>query len=162
LGKDEFALLTLQAATQVAAEPKVVWDVLVDWPGQSRWIPLTDVNVVSAHDQGLGVRAVALSGRRLGRIPIGLLDNFVVTGWTAPGTGATAELEVLHLGPCFTGEGVFQLKAAGGGTAVRCTEVFRVPGGKPVEVMIRAALPLMRRALEHSLQGLAAIADGRR
>jgi hypothetical protein len=155
-------LLTLQAATHVASEPQAVWDVLVDWPGQSRWIPLTTVEVVSDHDQGLGVRAVALSGCRLGRIPLGLLDNFVVTGWTSPSDGVTAELEVLHLGPYFTGEGVFQLKPADGGTAVRCTEVFRVPGGKPIEVMIRAALPLMRRALEHSLRGLAAIADGRR
>ena len=140
-------MLTLQAATHVASELKVVWDVLVDWPGQSRWIPLTTVGVVSDHDQGLGVRAVALSGWRLGRIPIGLLDNFVVTGWTPPSDDASAELEVLHLGPYFTGEGVFQLKPADGGTAVRCTEVFRVPGGKPIEVMIRAALPLMRRAL---------------
>jgi hypothetical protein len=155
-------LLTLLAATQVASEPKVVWDVLVDWPGQSRWIPLTTVEVVSDHDQGLGVQAVALSGCRLGRIPLGLLDNFVVTGWTAPRDGGTGELEVLHLGPYFTGEGVFQLKPAGGGTAVRCTEVFRVPGGKPIEVMIRAALPIMQKALAHSLRGLAAIADGRR
>jgi hypothetical protein len=154
-------LLTLQAATQVASAPKVVWDVLVDWPGQSRWIPFTTVEVVSDHDQGLGVRAVALSGRRLGRIPFGLLDNFVVTGWLAPSDGVTAELEVLHLGPYFTGEGVFQLKRAEGGTAIRCTEVFRVPGGAAVEVMIRAALPIMRRALEHSLRRLAAVADGR-
>jgi len=155
-------LLTLQAATQVAAQPRIVWQVLVDWSGQSRWIPLTTVEVVGDQDQGLGVRAVALSGCRLGRIPLGLLDNFVVTGWTPPSDGATAELEVLHLGPCITGEGVFQLKQVDGGTAVRCIEVFRVPGGKPVEVMIRAALPIMRRALEHSLRGLAAIADGRK
>jgi hypothetical protein len=154
-------VLTLQAATQVAAKPRIVWDVLVDWPSQSRWIPLTTVEVVSDHDQGLGVRAVALSGRRLGRIPVGLLDNFVVTGWTPPSDGATAELEVLHLGPYFTGEGVFQLKPADGGTAVRCIEGFRVPGGKPGEVLIRAALPLMRRALEHSLRRLAAIVAGR-
>jgi hypothetical protein len=155
-------LLRLQAATHAVSEPKAVWDVLVDWPGQSRWIPFTTVDVLSSHGQGLGVQAVALSGWRLGRIPLGLVDNFVVTGWTAPGDGAAAELEVLHLGPYFIGEGVFQLQPAGGGTAVRCVEVFRVPGGKPVEAIIGAALPIMRRALEHSLRGLAAIADGRR
>jgi hypothetical protein len=154
-------VLRLTAATRTVAQPKVVWDVLVDWPGQSRWIPLTTVDVVSNHDQGLGVQAVALSGWRLGRFLLGLVDNFVVTGWTAPSDSATAELEVLHLGPYFTGEGVFQLQPAHGGTAVRCIEVFRVPGGKPVEVMVRAALPIMRRALEHSLRGLAAIADDR-
>ena len=34
--------------------------------------------------EGIGVRAVALSGFWLGRIPVGLLDRFVVTGWTPP------------------------------------------------------------------------------
>jgi hypothetical protein len=155
-------VLTLQATTEVPAEPKVLWEVLVDWPGQARWIPLTTVEVVGERDQGLGVRAVALSGRRLGRIRLGLLDNFVVTGWTPPGDGATAELEVLHLGPYFTGEGVFRLERADGGTVVRCIEVFRVPCGKPVEMMIRVALPVMQRALEHSLRRLAAIVGGGR
>ena len=47
---------------------------------------------------GIGVRADALSGFWLGRVPIGLLDRFVVTDWTPPGDDP-GRLEVLHLGP---------------------------------------------------------------
>ncbi len=70
--------------------------------------------VVTDHDEGLGVRAEALSGFWLGGLPVGLLDRFVVTGWTPPDDGS-AELEVLHLGPYFTGEGVFALRSDGTG-----------------------------------------------
>jgi hypothetical protein len=148
--------MILQVARQVSAEPARVWQVLVNWAGQSRWIPFTTVDVVSDHDQGLGVRAVALSGFRLGRIPVGLLDNFVVTGWRP-----AKELEVLHLGPYFTGEGAFRLEPHHGGTRVTATEVFSLPGGKPIEAILRLGLPLMRAAFRRSLRGLAAIAEGR-
>ena len=79
--------MILRVASHVAAEPGHVWRVLIDWAGQSRWIPFTTVDIISDHDKGIGVRAVALSGFRLGGIPVGLLDNFVVTGWT-PRLGA--------------------------------------------------------------------------
>jgi len=148
--------MILQVARQVSAEPARVWQVLVNWAGQSRWIPFTTVDVVSDHDQGLGVRAVALSGFRLGRIPVGLLDNFVVTGWRP-----AKELEVLHLGPYFTGEGAFRLEPHHGGTRVTATEVFSLPGGKPIEAIVRLGLPLMRAAFRRSLRGLATIAEGR-
>lgn len=148
--------MILQVARQVSAEPARVWQVLVNWAGQSRWIPFTTVDVVSDHDQGLGVRAVALSGFRLGRIPVGLLDNFVVTGWRP-----AKELEVLHLGPYFTGEGVFRLEPHHGGTRVTATEVFSLPGGKPIEAIVRLGLPLMRAAFRRSLRGLTTIAEGR-
>jgi Polyketide cyclase / dehydrase and lipid transport len=148
--------MILQVARQISAEPARVWQVLIDWAGQSRWIPFTTVDVVSDHDQGLGVRAVALSGFRLGRIPVGLLDNFVVTGWIP-----AKELEVLHLGPCFTGEGAFRLEPHHGGTRVTATEVFSLPGGKPIEAIVRLGLPLMRAGFRRSLRGLATIAEGR-
>jgi len=148
--------MILQVARQVSAEPARVWQVLVNWAGQSRWIPFTTVEVVSDHDQGLGVRAVVLSGFRLGRIPVGLLDNFVVTGWRP-----AKELEVLHLGPYFTGEGAFRLEPHHGGTRVTATEVFSLPGGKPIEAIVRLGLPLMRAAFRRSLRGLATIAEGR-
>jgi hypothetical protein len=148
--------MILQVAVQASAEPARVWQVLIDWAGQSRWIPFTTVEVVSDHDHGLGVRAVVLSGFRLGRIPVGLLDNFVVTGWRP-----AKELEVLHLGPYFTGEGAFRLEPHHGGTRVTATEVFSLPGGKPIEAIVRLGLPLMRAAFRRSLRGLAAIAEGR-
>jgi hypothetical protein len=137
------------------------WEVLVDWVGQARWVPLTTLQVRSEHDAGLGVRIAALSGFWLGRLPVGLLDNFVVTGWRPPSDGQ-AELEVLHLGPYFTGEGVFGLTAVAGGTQVRCVELFTVPGGRLTNAVVPLALPLMRAGFGASLRAFAAVAEGRR
>ena len=79
-----------------------MWDVLIDWTGQSRWIPLTTVRVIGDRKVGVGVRAEALSGVWLGRIPLGLLDRFIVTGWSPPiadadrRAGDLASWSVLH------------------------------------------------------------------
>ncbi len=175
----------LQVASTAAADRALVWEELVDWVGQRRWIPLTTVRVTSTHERGLGVRVAALSGFWLGKVPIGLLDRFVVTGWTTPGDvaagvvppgdtaegghggvvppgEAAAELEVLHLGPYFTGVGVFRLTEAdseeGPATRIECSEVFDVVGGPLPTRLAQLALPLMRRMFAHSLKSLGALA----
>lgn len=150
--------LRLQVSVDAAADVASSWAELVDWAGQSRWIPLTTVRVVSEHQEGLGVRAVALSGFWWGRIPLGLLDNFVVTGWTEPQDGF-GELEVLHLGPYFTGEGAFRVEAVGESTRITATEVFSLPGGSPVEAVVRLFLPLMRRGFQTSLESLRKVVE---
>ncbi len=155
----------LEVGHHVDADLDAVWAVLVDWVGQERWIPLTTVQVHSAEDRGRGVRVAALSGFWLGRVPVGLLDNFVVTGWSPPHEaegGARAELAVLHLGPYFTGEGVFQLSTDGAGTRVQATELFDVPGGALANRLVGLALPLMRVGFGASLAQLAAVVEGRR
>lgn len=150
----------LEVSAEIDAPIAAVWEELIDWTGQSRWIPLTTVRVTSDSQAGLGVQAVALSGVWLGQIPLGLLDRFIVTGWTPPANGA-AELEITHLGPYFTGEGVFRLIGQNGRTAVRCIEVFSLPGGQPVEWLARLAMPLLRAGFASSLRALAAIAEAR-
>jgi Polyketide cyclase / dehydrase and lipid transport len=152
--------IRLEVSAEIDAPVGAVWDVLVDWTGQSRWIPLTTVRVTSDRDAGLGVRAEALSGVWLGRIPLGLLDRFIVTAWSPP-IADTAEVEILHLGPYFTGEGVFRLVRNGGKTIVSCIEVFSVPGGRSVEWLVRLALPALRAGLASSLRALGAIAEAR-
>jgi hypothetical protein len=151
----------LEVSTEIDAPLATVWDVLIDWPGQSRWIPLTTVRVIGDRDVGLGVRVEALSGVWLGRIPLGLLDRFVVTGWTPP-LADTAELEVLHLGPYFTGVGVFRLTDHGQQTTVSCTEIFSVPGGRLVEWPVRLSLPALRAGFARSLRALGAITEAAR
>ena len=152
--------LRLEVSSDIDAPMSAVWDVLVDWTGQSRWIPLTTVRVTTDRQAGLGVRAEALSGVWLGRIPFGLLDRFIVTGWSAPASG-TAELEILHLGPYFTGEGVFRLRGHDGKTTVSCTEVYSLPGGRLAEWLARLALPALRAGFASSLRTLAGIAEAR-
>jgi hypothetical protein len=151
----------LDAGTEIEAGADRVWEVLVDWRGQGRWIPLTTLRVLSGHDQGLGVRVAALSGFWLGRLPVGLLDNFVVTGWSPPRDGE-AELEILHLGPYFTGEGVFHLTERGGRTEVSCAELITVPGGRLAGALLGLTLPLLRWGFGQSLAQLAAVVAGRR
>ncbi len=136
------------------------WEVLIDWAGQSRWIPLTTVRVTNDRSVGLGARFEALSGVWVGRIPVGLLDRFIVTGWVPPADG-TAEMEILHLGPYFTGEGVFRLTGHDCKTTVSCTEVFSLPGGRAIEWLGRLALPVMRAGFASSLRAFGAIAEAR-
>jgi len=148
----------LQVSVPSAAPPDAVWAVLTDWVGQSRWIPLTTVRVHRGPERGVGGRVEALSGFWLGRVPLGLLDRFVVTGWTPPGSGP-GELEVLHLGPYFTGEGVFRVEAAGSGSTITATELFALPGGRLTEAVVRLGLPVMRRGFAASLRKLAALSE---
>ena len=154
--------LRLEVETLIEAPVTRVWDELVDWTGQSRWIPFTTVRVMTAHDIGLGVRASALSGFWLGRLPVGLLDRFVVTGWTPPGGDdgiVRAELEVLHLGPYFTGVGVFALQETGTGTKVSCVELFELPGGRLLDYPGRLLLPVLRSGFRLSLRRFAAVCE---
>ena len=152
--------IRLEASAEIDAPIAAVWDVLIDWTGQSRWIPMTTVRVTGDRKAGVGTRVEALSGVRLGRIPLGLLDRFIVTGWSPPVTD-TAVLEVLHLGPYFTGEGAFRLIGHGEKTIVSCTEDFTTPGGRPLEWVVRLALPALRAGLARSLRALGAIAEAR-
>ena len=152
----------LEVATEVRAPVARVWQELIDWSGQSRWIPFTTVRVTTAHDAGLGVRAAALSGFWLGRLPVGLLDRFVVTGWTPPTAddGRTrAELEVLHLGPYFTGVGVFALDGTDASTRVSCVELFDLPGGALLDRPGRLLLPVLRTGFRLSLRRFAAVCE---
>ena len=150
--------IRLEVSAEIDAPIAAVWDVLIDWTGQSRWIPLTTVRVIGDRNVGVGVRAEALSGVWLGRVPLGLLDRFIVTGWSPPVADA-AEVGILHLGPYFTGEGLFRLTADQGKTIVSCIEVFSMPGGRPVEWLVRLALPALRAGLASSLRALGAIAE---
>jgi hypothetical protein len=155
--------IRLEVATEVRAPVTRVWDELVDWAGQSRWIPFTTVRITTAHQTGLGVRAAALSGFWLGRLPVGLLDRFVVTGWTPPmptDDGADcAELEVLHLGPYFTGVGVFALRGQGTSTHVSAIELFDLPGGRLLDPPGRLLLPVLRQGFRLSLRRFAAVCE---
>ena len=152
--------LRLEVSRVLRADRERVWEELVDWPRQDAWIPFTTVRARGGRTRGLGVRVAALSGFRLGPVPVGLLDRFVVTGWTSPaeaGEDAPAELAVLHLGPYFTGEGSFTVWPDPAGSRLVCVEVFSLPGG--AERLLRPLLPLMRRGFAASLGTLARVVE---
>lgn len=144
----------LRVTHTVQAPPMRVWEVLVDWAGQRRWIPFTTVRVVSDHDTGPGVRCEALSGFWCGRLPVGLLDRFTVTTWRPPTADEDGLLEVLHTGPYFRGPGSFELHRVPGGTDVRCIEIFDVTGGSVPTRLAALLLPVMRAGFGRSLRAL--------
>jgi hypothetical protein len=146
----------LRVAATIPAPPTRVWEVIVDWAGQGRWIPFTTVRVVSPHEVGSGVRCEALSGFWLGRLPVGLLDRFTVTTWQPPDATTLGVLEVLHTGPYFHGPGTFELRSVSGGsgTEVRCIEIFDVVGGAVPTRLAALLVPGMRVGFARSLRAL--------
>ena len=105
--------IRLEVATEVRAPVTRVWDELVDWAGQSRWIPFTTVRITTAHDDrrwAYGPRPCPASGSA------GCRSDCSTGSWSPAGRRRRpdgpdgAELEVLHLGPYFTGVGVFALR----------------------------------------------------
>lgn len=149
----------LRVSHAIPAPPTAVWEVLVDWVGQRRWIPVTTVRVVSDQTSGLGVRCVALSGWWLGQLPVGLLDRFIVTAWRPPAGTEPGLLEVLHLGPYFTGPGAFELVPADQGTEVRCTEIVEVVSGRLTTRLAGLLAPAMRVGFRSSLRTLGGLAQ---
>lgn len=160
-------LLTASVTANVPAS--VAWRAVVDWPGQSRWIPFTTVEVQptaehGARDQGIGVLVHAWSGIRVGPLRLGLLDRFVVTGWQEPGGDGLdgdgpGEVEVLHLGPGFTGVGTIRVLSVAAGSIITVTESFLPPGGAAAALIVRPLLPALRAGLTLSLRRLAALLE---
>lgn len=149
-------MLLVEASVRTDAPAPAAWRAVIDWPGQARWIPLTTVRVRTGHATGLGVRVEAFSGFRLGPLRLGLLDRFVVTGWREPGAdGGPAEVEVLHLGPGFTGVGTIRVLSVPGGSIIAVTESFLPPGGAVAAPLVRPFVPLLRAGLSFSLRRLA-------
>jgi len=151
--------LLVTASVSVAVPAADAWRAVVDWAGQGRWIPFTTVRVTAGPATGLGCRVEALSGFRAAGRPIGLLDRFVVTGWTPPAPDRPGEVEVLHLGPGFTGVGVIRVVSVAAGSIVAVTESFDPPGGFLTEPVVRPLLPALRAGLRFSLRRLAALLD---
>ncbi len=110
----------LVARAEVRADLDRVWEVLVDWPGQSRWIPLTKVSVVEG-DGGEGSLVLAVTA--LG--PAALRDELRVVRVDAP-----YEVRVVHCGKVLRGPGSMRCTAMGGDrTQVVMHEWFHLPGG---------------------------------
>jgi hypothetical protein len=142
--------LLFNGSASVPAAPDDVWPCLVDWISQERWIPMTTMRVLRDRAAGLGTRIRAEHGLRLGARRIGIADEMVVTGWDPP-----YELEMIHLGPSFTGVGVFTIEARGRRSWLSLRERVQLPGGQLAERAALAIRPLLQRQLVGSLQRFA-------
>ena len=142
--------LLFNSSIMVAATPDDVWPRLVDWTAQDRWIPLTTMQAIGRQVEGLGTRIRGRHGPRIGGRRVGLTDEMVVTCWEPP-----YELEMTHLGPWFTGVGVFTIEARGLRTWLSVRERITVRGGKVAEKAALAFRPVLQRQLADSLQRFA-------
>ena len=111
--------------------------------GQARWIPFTRRADHRRRRSGLGVRVAALSGFWLGPAAGRPARPLRRHRLDAAPDGGRAELEVLHLGPYFTGRGCFPARPAAGGTTIRRRAVH-LPRGRLVDPLAPLALPVMR------------------
>lgn len=79
----------------VAASPRQVWDVITDWAGYSRWMPLTTMRL----DEGPTGIGWSFAGRTgVGRLRFA--DEMRVTDWAPPaetGPGVFRLVKVGHL-----------------------------------------------------------------
>jgi carbon monoxide dehydrogenase subunit G len=145
--------MRLELEQDTTAPRDVVWDVLVDWEQQPRWmLDAKEVHVTSDHREGLGVEL---------RCPTKLLgltvqDTMVVTGWEE-----LRLLEVTHTGRIITGTGAFELTSrTDGGTRITWWEEVDPPLGAVGELGARVvALPIIRRIFRRSLRNLARRAE---
>ena len=149
--------VTLRGSVMVPAPIEDAWAAMIDWVGQERWIPMTTMTVRGDQHQGIGTRIHAFHGLRLGPLPLGLIDNFVVTGWSAPHS-----VEVTHLGPYFTGVGLFDLAYRGEQkTWFNVVEVFDLPVAPVLETGARLLSPVLTAGLQRSLASFAALFSAR-
>ena len=95
-----------------------VWQSLVDWKGQSKWMLQTKVWSELDQDRtvknGKGVLIFAFTGifpKLYPKLKLGILDTMEVTNWKPPHL-----CEVMHIGRIIRGTGKFELKKVRGGT----------------------------------------------
>lgn len=138
--------MRVEVAREVAAPPRIVWGLLVDWERQAEWmVDARAVEVTSAVRRGVGVRL---------RVPtsmfgVTLLDVLEVTAWEE-----SRRLGVRHIGSLVTGEAAFELTEARRGTSVEWWEEVEVPFGTLGEwgarLLVRPYLAwLFRRSLDN-------------
>ena len=106
-----------------------VWQSLVDWKSQSKWMLQTKVWSELDQDRtvknGKGVLIFAFTGifpKLYPKLKLGILDTMEVTNWKPPHI-----CEVMHIGRVIRGTGKFELKKVRGGTIFYWQEEIIAP-----------------------------------
>jgi hypothetical protein len=86
----------------IGAPPRVVWDAVTDWPGQSQWMLGTHVVTGNQGGEGIGGELEAFTG--VGRF--GVRDTMVITEWDPP-----RRCVVQHTGSVVRGLGIIEVLA---------------------------------------------------
>ncbi len=106
------------------ADPRTVWDELVDWKGHEAWVPATRVQVDPGDPTAVGATFTAFTGYR----PLVLEDRMRVALCDWAEGAATGRCEVEKIGPVLGGRAGFRVDAGEDHrTVVRWTEHVTVP-----------------------------------
>ena len=130
-----------------------VWDVLIDWEAQPRWmVDARSVTVLSPHREGPDVMLRCRTAIAGGMV---VNDDMVTTDWREYST-----IGVRHVGPLIRGEGAFELQPAPGGTYFVWWEDLNPPLGRVGELVADAVVvPLVSRVFRSSLARLKALCE---
>lgn len=118
--------VTVTCTVDINASQQAVWNAIVDWENQGKWMLQTDVVVpAGAPRAGVGAQIEAFTGLLPKKRFLGFLDPMTVTSWEPPHV-----CDVLHTGKVVRGTGRFELLAM---TSSRTTfvwsEELRLPLG---------------------------------
>lgn len=143
----------IEATTHIEAEPARVWEVLVDWERQPRWMrDARSVTVLSPHREGVDV-AVRCRTDILAGIVVN--DDMVTTEWKEPEV-----LAVRHLSRLIQGVGAFELSPTEYGTRFTWWEEIDVPFGPLGEAVANlTVVPALRRVFRASLAALKRVCE---
>jgi hypothetical protein len=143
----------IEASTVIKAPVERVWDVLINWEGQPRWmVDARSVTVLSSHREGLDVVLRCRTGIASG---LAITDDMVTTKWVDHAT-----VGVRHLGPLIRGVGAFELEPTPEGTRFVWWEEFDPPLGRVGELVAGAAVvPLVNWVFRSSLARLKALCE---
>ncbi len=122
----------LAIPVEVDAPAQRVWDAIVDWEAQGRWILGTRVRATRGAGRQVGDRVTAVTA--VG--PIGFSDEFEITVWDPPRVCV-----VQHLGRVVRGTGTFAVEAE---SAARSRFVWSEDLALPLGALGRAGWPLVR------------------
>jgi carbon monoxide dehydrogenase subunit G len=138
----------VEVRLHIQAPPERVWDVLVDWERQPRWmVDARQVRVVSRHREGVGVVLHCPTNIVAGIV---VTDVLVVTEWQPQ-----RRIAVRHDGWLIRGYGAFELAPSAEGIDFTWWEEIDAPLGRLGDAVAQAlAVPHVTRLFRRSLARL--------
>ncbi len=98
----------------VAAPPAQVWDVVTDWAGHARWIPLTTMRLDPGPTE-VGWSFAGLTG--VGRLRFS--DAMRITAWSPPAEAGTGTFRLVKVGRLLAGWAEVTVLPVAGGRQTR-------------------------------------------
>ena len=107
------------------ADPRVVWDSLIDWPSHGAWIPHTSIEEAEpgADPSAVGYTFTGWTGFR----PVALEDRMRVTRCDWDDDARSGFCSVDKIGPVLGGDAGFTVRPDGSGSELVWHEAVTVP-----------------------------------